>query len=334
MSNNGESYLLSINYMGQDVQVMTEDFDTANLLLNDQHAAFEFLNRLDPDKYPIPGGSRDTQVPLFNFNVPQQDLGESRTSSVQNGKENVENEEIWCKKKPTEKDLMATELFLSLRDQYKDKFNDTKTTKTSIWKIIAKKLMEENYNLGKDPVEKCRQKWANLQKKYLEHMKHLKTTGVERIETPPFFDILHGILGSKDKTNPRMLIDSEDIISESTSEATEVPSMPKTALAEVQAKADNRQDKINEIKKRFSSTIVPKTATAKICQIIKEESEKDRKQDKEQFKKLEEILVTQNDQRREFLDILKKIAPVEAPSKEPPRKKRRPNCEDSDSHSD
>ncbi|CAG9822090.1 unnamed protein product [Phaedon cochleariae] len=53
-----------------------------------------------------------------------------------------------------------------------------------------------------------RLKFSNLQKQYLQYIKHVKSTGESQKDPPLFFDLMHGILGEKDKSNPTNLQDS------------------------------------------------------------------------------------------------------------------------------
>lgn len=46
--------------------------------------------------------------------------------------------------------------------------------------------------------EKCRQKFANLTKKYVEFVRHCKQTGNLKTQKPVHYDLLHKI-GDKDK---------------------------------------------------------------------------------------------------------------------------------------
>lgn len=104
--------------------------------------------------------------------------------------------QIWTKKKPTEIDLKAAALLLSLRQQHAKKFDDRKTVKSKLWNDIAKTLSENGYTIGENAGERCRQKFANLSKPYLTYIKHQKETGTDGSENvPPFFDELHSILG-------------------------------------------------------------------------------------------------------------------------------------------
>jgi hypothetical protein len=70
-------------------------------------------------------------------------------------------------------------------------------------------MEESGFILGNNGAEKCRQKYANLQNRYFLHLKHLKTTGEERKEEPPYFSLMHSIIGEKAKAKPVCIIDTE-----------------------------------------------------------------------------------------------------------------------------
>ena len=103
---------------------------------------------------------------------------------------------IWTKKKPNEVDLEATALMLKLRQEKAALFDDKKTRKSKLWNDIALEMEKHGYGLGDNGGERCRQKFANMQKIYLAYVKHQTTTGSEKNEDIPlFFDELHSILG-------------------------------------------------------------------------------------------------------------------------------------------
>lgn len=86
------------------------------------------------------------------------------------------DDRIWCSKRKHEKDHEATLLFLKLRSKYASKFNDRKTIKSSLWQRIAVEMSEAGFYIGdgKESGEKCRQKFANLQRTYMNHITHVK----------------------------------------------------------------------------------------------------------------------------------------------------------------
>lgn len=107
----------------------------------------------------------------------------------------IKKEIIWCRKKPTEVDIEATTKLLQLRQEMATQFDDRRTVKSKLWNRIAC-ILQEEFNLGDNGVEKCRQKFANLQRMYLAYVKHQRSTGSGRNDNmPPFFDQLHSILG-------------------------------------------------------------------------------------------------------------------------------------------
>lgn len=120
---------------------------------------------------------------------------------------------IWKSKgRPTKADDQATTLLLQLRAQLAPKFDDKKTVKNQLWVKIVEELENSGYSCGtgKERGERCRQKFSNLQKQYLQHKQHMRKTGEKKKEPPPFFDEMHGILGSKHKVNPTNFQDSAE----------------------------------------------------------------------------------------------------------------------------
>lgn len=90
---------------------------------------------------------------------------------------------VWTSKKLTGLDHEATQYFLQLRASYSKKFEDKKTIKRQLYGMIAKKNVVGYYvGEGREAIEKCRMKFANMQKQYLQYIGHMKTTGAEHKE--------------------------------------------------------------------------------------------------------------------------------------------------------
>lgn len=109
---------------------------------------------------------------------------------------------VWSSKgRPSEEDNKATEMFLALRKKYAHFFDDRKTVKFQLWKKIADEMYEKGVFVGhgKEGAIKCRQKFTNLTRMYLQYNKHNHITGTETIPEPPYYNEIHAILGYKDK---------------------------------------------------------------------------------------------------------------------------------------
>lgn len=78
-----------------------------------------------------------------------------------------------------------------------------------MWSKIAKDIMDAGYKLGESPGEKCRQKFANLQKGYLAFIQNAKQTGAAAIKKPWYFEAMDCILGEKHILKPVFITDSE-----------------------------------------------------------------------------------------------------------------------------
>lgn len=87
-----------------------------------------------------------------------------------------------------------------------------KNTKVGLWGKIAAEMVNAGFNvgIGREASEKCRQKFANLQRAYINFINHVNKTGQEFQKEPPFYEQLHEILGDKDKVHPKYLKDSLD----------------------------------------------------------------------------------------------------------------------------
>lgn len=202
---------------------------------------------------------------------------------------------VWCSKKPSNRDHDATVCFLQLREKYGKQFEDRKTIKNQLWQKIATEMQNAGYYIGegKEAAERCRQKFANLQKQYMNHVKHMTTTGEQRKDPPPFFEEMHNLLGSKDKVNPKNLQDSlmEQInIHDENKE--------NTAVKE-------NESPTYEIKNRFSSckqSVRPKHTNSEIIELLKTHHHENREERNAHLKSLEKLLMEQNRQRERLLN--------------------------------
>ncbi|KAL1488840.1 hypothetical protein ABEB36_009304 [Hypothenemus hampei] len=253
---------ISINYKGEDIHVIVPLVE-AEVLLNDDEAAKKYV----------------------------EDILE---------KENKENENLHEESVKPQADVLscpeATALFLSLRKKYNDKFKDRKTLKTSLWQKIAIELNDNGYAVtkGREGAEKCRQKFANLQRGYIKFIENMKKTGSEKRNPPPFFEELNEILGCKDKVKPPYLEDSFDECPPSTSSSSSCQLSPTS----------NRK----KITNRFSAntSVRPSTNFQKIINILKDQHEDIQKDRQRYMNVLEDSIKTQNEQRERFLQLLEK----------------------------
>jgi len=176
---------------------------------------------------------------------------------------------------------------------------------------------------GKEVVEKLRLKFANLQKQYFLYIKHQKSTGESQKDPPSHLELLHSILGNKDKTNPKNLIDSlvETLTTSSGISPNSTPEIEETetsSSANIEANSSNAKA---EIKNRFNTTETPRSKMTTNSQLL-ELTKKDIEQRNEHFTTLKSLMETQNQQRERFLNQLDKLIEIKS------RKRKR---EDSDS---
>lgn len=195
-----EVFQILINHEGKDISIVVDDMETAQLLLNGEK---EYINNILV--YVFIYSIMDSFFFIFLFadhDAAQQFLNhlqQKENENILGGNAELDEKtslnEVWCRKKPNEIDLEATAQLLKLRNELSSQFNDKKTVKAKLWLRIAQEL-KKNFNLGDNGAEKCRQKFSNLQRCYLNYVKHQKTTGSEKNDDiPPFFEELHSILG-------------------------------------------------------------------------------------------------------------------------------------------
>lgn len=97
-------------------------------------------------------------------------------------------------------------------EKYRKLFSDKKHSKQSLWTAIALEMNEAGFSIptGKDGAEKCRQKFANLQRTYMNFVRKVDTTGEYRVERPPYYEEMDNILGDKHKVTVPHLWDTLD----------------------------------------------------------------------------------------------------------------------------
>ncbi|KAL1488112.1 hypothetical protein ABEB36_015070 [Hypothenemus hampei] len=254
---------ISINYKGSDVHCFVT-LEQAEHLLNDNEAAGRHAEEI---------------------------LGLKGSESH----EYEENEDWSSSLKNNSRDIEATEFFLQLRYEMSDKFNDRKTLKNNLWSEICKKMNAAGYVVGESKVgiEKCRQKFANLQRSYINYVEHMKKTDESKRDPPLFRGLLHSILKNKDKIDPPYVEDSE------TENVTCTPGSSTAA-------SDSDTEKI---KTRFSSTkrtARPSSNTEKILKEMRSQFAEEKEVRDKEFKVLTESLRQQYEQREKFLDLFKR----------------------------
>ncbi|XP_044745660.1 uncharacterized protein LOC123307426 [Coccinella septempunctata] len=281
-----EEYVeINLNHQGEDLTAIVP-YETAQVLLNDPDAAKEFINTLEPNNMD--------GLELQNEGS-QEDLPKSM---------------VWSSKKPSKRDHDATKFFLRIRVEYSHKFDDRKTIKGQIWSLIAKKMNENGFYVGegRDAVEKCRMKFANLQKQYLNHMNHLKKTGAEHKSEPLYFSEMHSILGGKDKVCPQNLQSTEENMrqtnSEDISQYEEVTYNTQEMLHEEEiASSSSSSIDSSQIKSRFTAkkSIKPRSLNMALVETMEKIHNENSELRKNEFEELRALLETQNAQRERFL---------------------------------
>lgn len=283
------------------------------------------------------------------------DLSEAGPSNRPDQGPNCNNKkDVWLSKgKPTADDREATNQMLLLRasDNFIKKFNDKSSCKLNLWKDIACRLQEMGYNVD---AKACRQKFANLQNKYLKFKAHVNSTGADRRDPPEFYDQLDEILGDKDKVTLNFVTDTltnHDQISNQLSQRTNSRTNREIAvepLSDIESEISQEdlldpeycqsnqalpntteQEEIMESRLTSHSHAKKKHAVTKsdIVDCIKQGQMEQRNQQETQFNaimaafnKQNALTEKQNQQRDEFLLILKDFL-------KPKRKRRQSSSE-------
>ena len=244
----------------------------------------------------------------------------SEQQNAQHSDSNTGVISVWSTKRPSVKDSKATEIFLELRQKYAHEFDDKKHVKTQLWGKIAREMYALGFDVGtgRDAVEKLRQKFSNLQKQYMKHVSHMKRTGEEKKEPPPFFSEMHGIMSNKHKSDPKNLQDTLEACSSSSVQESETDD-----LLAPQSPSSCDQEKKEMIKNRFSLNKIrkPSTSNVQLINLMQTQHEDDRTERREQFNRLENLLQQQNEQRERLLNTFDSLI----------RQKKRKHNSDSDS---
>ncbi|KAK9679334.1 Myb/SANT-like DNA-binding domain [Popillia japonica] len=167
MTENIKLLEISLNYKGNGIKLFVDE-DTANILLNDPVQAENYLERLfNSNESENQNENKESLNPVQAENYLERLFNSNESENQNENKESLNM--LWSSKgKPSIKDTEATDFFLMLRQKYASQFDDKKTCKNKIWQRIATEMEENNFKLGKNGAEKCRQKFQNLLKLYLK----------------------------------------------------------------------------------------------------------------------------------------------------------------------
>lgn len=149
---------------------------------------------------------------------------------------------------------------------------------------------------------------ANMQRLYLSYIDHIKTTGAAKREPPSFYEELHGIIGSKHKVNPEILIDSGAFTPASDYDESnyENETSNDEMLSSVASLSQTPDESVSQtVKNRFSarrSNIKP-TSNSQLIDLMNRQLAEEKVQRERHFKTLETLLIEQNNQREKFLII-------------------------------
>ncbi|KAK9679337.1 hypothetical protein QE152_g40109 [Popillia japonica] len=132
----------------------------------------------------------------------------------------------------------------------------------------------------------------------------MRKTGEKKKEPPPFFDEMHGILGSKHKVNPTNFQDSAESECDVDS-----PTPSTSGMNTDSSDSEQMSTKVTTIQNRFSKvkTIRPKSANTLLLEVLQKQHEENVNTRKEEFKTLEKLIDKQNEQRKEEFKTLEKL---------------------------
>lgn len=106
---------------------------------------------------------------------------------------------------------MATITFLELRTSERyEKLSSDKKVKLQVWQKLAEELQQLGFAVGngKDGAERCRKKYYNLQKMYLQQIKSSQTTGTRKQTLQKYYDLLEKLFGKQNNMRPTFVVDS------------------------------------------------------------------------------------------------------------------------------
>lgn len=241
----------------------------------------------------------------------------------------TDSELIWSHRRPTENDYNATEYFLQLRssEKYKALFGDKKFGKYKLWSEIAEEMNNAGFYVGegREAAERCRQKFSNLEKGFLNYMKLVKS-GNRNKNPPQFYDLLYNLVDHEDKLYKQEQNSLIDAVRDSlqveliTTKDTTVTSGPSRSSENMHTDINNTVNSSEHVKVKKL-----KQKDEIITLLTKQHSEMMKLQ-RDYLEKLDRHLTTQNEQREKLINSFIEIL------KEPPckcKRKRRSSSSDS-----
>ncbi|XP_031329470.1 uncharacterized protein LOC116160417 [Photinus pyralis] len=232
---------------------------------------------------------------------------ETMTNPLPSASTSVEDV-IWkSARNQTQADINAIITFLTLRssDKYDRLFNDKKTVKLKVWQMLAEAMNQEGFHVGngKEAAERCRQKYHNLMKSYLQLTKNSKTGTEGGKPLPPYFDLMHKLYGTKHSVNPTYTVDSltgeqenENNSEENIEIQEETKSGPSTPSTSGTSTPTARPSKLK-----------PKSNSDRILSSIEALHKQQQESNQRNFESIENLLKEQNQYKKEFLSLFKKI---------------------------
>ncbi|CAG9760046.1 unnamed protein product [Ceutorhynchus assimilis] len=196
-------------------------------------------------------------------------------------------------------------------DDLNDLIEEESTPLETPLEASNKMLNDAGYNVGdrREGAERCRLKFANLQKQYLQHIRHMNTTGEKKKNEPSFFSQMHGILGQKDKVNPQNLQVSLDESDVSMNEMKIVMKKKKymKKILENLKKEHPKFDPSTLIKNRAMEFCSLRVPNAVLVDVMKQQHKELQSSGENEFIELKKMMETQNEQIERFLNQFERL---------------------------
>lgn len=186
----------------------------------------------------------------------------------------------------------ATNLLLSLYEEYEQEFENPRKKKKDVWREITEKLNEAGFDFSQLKVEN---KWRSLVQSHKDIKDNKKKTGEKR-RTFPHFERLDNILSKRHDINPPFTSSSNPLATkENEKDKASTSSEEKVVTKSSSISAVRRREKRKEAENEGSSFFQAFKEIEKVRKLERDEREKRR----------DERAKERNDLLRAFLEILK-----------------------------
>ncbi|KAK9739875.1 hypothetical protein QE152_g8696 [Popillia japonica] len=184
--------------------------------------------------------------------------------------------------------------------------------------MLAEEMIKHGYNvgLGKEGGERCRQKYHNLMKQYLQIMKNSQRTGAEGSKPlPKYFSLLEKLFGSKHNIHPTYVIDSftgvgdsRDMNTSAYVTATKTGSRLGSSTSTISTPSTSTTVTPEPEQCNRSRKLKPKSNSEKIIETLKELQQQQIQENQKHFEAIRQQFIQQNEYKKELLNIFRSIA--------------------------